>query len=86
MDDQRGLDSVYAGFVRRRDQAQAATLVRLLTCVNLAAKQDWRAAAWLLVHLFPDEFGPGVSARRNRQGGSSGLVAGQASFVRCLAA
>ena len=45
-------------FAQRLASAQATSYKTHLANVSGAGEDDWRASAWLLERMFPDEFGP----------------------------
>jgi hypothetical protein len=56
-------ESVYYDWCERHEQFQQATSrargkarVALVKIINDAAKTDWRAAAWKLSHIWPNEY------------------------------
>jgi hypothetical protein len=48
---------IYSDFVQALDQAVAAAKVALISSVHKSGKKQWRAAAWMLSHRYPDEYG-----------------------------
>lgn len=51
----------YVSFMDEYEKAQEAAKYKYLECINKAAEEDWRAAAWGLSRLYPDEFGDRVT-------------------------
>ena len=47
----------YPAFAAEVDQARAQCVVKLLRHVNRAAEKDWKAAAWLVERLHPENYG-----------------------------
>ena len=51
--------TLLAALRERLSQAEGQASVRWLALIGQAAPQDWRAAAWLLSHRYPDQYGSG---------------------------
>lgn len=50
-------DKRYAAFVRSLDQAEAEAEDLMVTTIRLAAREDWKAAAWYLERRGPKRWG-----------------------------
>ena len=57
-------DQRLARFAIDLEAAKENPRVYLLGLIRKAARGDWRAGAWLLERMFPDEFGPHVLLRK----------------------
>ena len=44
----------------RLRQAEGEAAIRWLALINQAVQVDWRSAAWLLAHRYPEQYGGGV--------------------------
>ncbi len=55
--DAEGENDRYRQFWKRLERAEGEAALRLLNCINAAAKKDWKAATWILERRFK-EWGP----------------------------
>jgi hypothetical protein len=53
------VDRPFLEFLNAVERARAVAEVDYLRAINAAARTDWRAAAWVLAHGWPDRWGPG---------------------------
>lgn len=64
----RPAEKIYLDFLEATTRARARSLVRLTTQISLAAKRDWRAAAWMAERRFPEEYSNQVALRASDEG------------------
>lgn len=57
-----------SGFSERLARAEAEATVGWLTTIESAQARDWRAAAWMLEHRYPREYGRQVTEMQGRNG------------------
>lgn len=55
-EERNGEASTYAGTVMAIEQAKAESVSTLLASIHKAARDDWKAAAWILERRFPEDF------------------------------
>lgn len=65
----KGLSGADSDFAERFDKAAVAGGVAALAHIRQAMKDDWRAAAWLLEHRFPQHYGKQVLEHQGPGGG-----------------
>lgn len=69
---------IYREFVRAMIRAERAGEIRCAERIQLAAKKDWKAAAWYLEHRFPKRW----AKREYQHTKHSGAINGTLSFAR----
>lgn len=55
--EEKGAPLRFRQFCKALRHSQAVAMLRLVSCVQEAGKQDWRAAAWMLERRHPEDFG-----------------------------
>lgn len=55
--EEKGAPSRFRQFCKALRHSQAVAMLRLVSHIQAAGKQDWRAAAWMLERRHPEDFG-----------------------------
>ena len=59
--EEKGAPLRFRKFCKALRRSQAIAMLRLVSRIQEAGKQDWRASAWMLERRHPEEFGKPVS-------------------------